>query len=117
MMQLKLTETEGRILMIRFKLFYYEFPASIHGKARACVLLKGDHAVIIIDSLLPKDQQERSLKHELAHLWLNHLFRPVPDDADIYKGHIDSDKWEAEADRYAEAMTQEEYEALMQWAI
>ena len=28
-----------------------------------------------------------------------------------------SETWEVEADRYAEVMTQEEYEALMQWAI
>lgn len=103
--------------MIRFKLFYHEFPASVHGDVRACVLLKGDHAVIIIDSLLPKDQQEKSLKHELAHLALNHLLKPAPDDAEIYRGYIDSDTLEAEADRYAEEMTQDEFNTLMQWAI
>ena len=103
--------------MVHFKLCYYEFPPSIHGKARACVFRKNGHVIIIIDSLLPKDQQEKSLKHELAHLALDHLINTPPKDADIYLGCIESDTLEAEADKYAEAMTQEEYEALMQWAI
>ncbi len=103
--------------MMHFKLYYHEFPASVHGNARAFVMKKDGYAMIVIDSQLPKDQQERSLKHELAHLSLNHLIRPLPKDADPECKYIESESWEAEADRYAEAMTQEEYEALMQWAI
>ena len=102
---------------MKFKVRYHEFPASVHGNVRAFVLLKGDHAVICIDSWLPKEQQEKSLRHELAHLWLDHLIRPLPADADPDAWFIDSESLEAEADSYAEAMTQDEFNALMQWAI
>ena len=104
--------------MMKFKVYYHEFPASIHGNVRAFVLKQDGYAMIVIDSQLPKNQQEKALKHELAHLSLDHMISPLPKDADTKCGYIiDSEVWEAEADKYAEAMTQEEYEALMQWAI
>ena len=103
--------------MMKFRLLYREFPDDMHGKARAFVLLKGDHAIICIDSWLPNEQQEKSLRHELAHLWLDHLIKPLPADADPDARFIDSESLEAEANRYAEAMTQDEFNALMQWAI
>ena len=103
--------------MQKFKLFYCEFPASVHGNARAFVLQKDGYAAIFIDSKLTKEQQEKSLKHELAHLSLDHLNRPLPADADPDTFYIESETYEAEADRYAAEMTGEEFEALMQWAI
>ena len=103
--------------MMKFKLYYHEFPASIHGDVRAFVLKQDGYAMVVVDSLLPKDQQERSLKHELAHLSLDHLIRIPPKDTVRIQDAGISETWETEADRYAEAMTQEEYEALMQWAI
>jgi len=103
--------------MMKFKLFYFKFPEKVHGNARALVRLQDGYAAIFIDSQLPKDQQERSLKHELAHLALDHLIKPMPDDADPECLYIESETLEAEADRYAEEMTQEEYVSLMQWAI
>ena len=103
--------------MMKFKVYYHEFPASLHGKTRAFVLKQDGYAMIVIDSQLPKDQQEKSLKHELAHLSLDHLIKPLPKDADAECWYVKSEAWEAEADRIAEAMTQDEYEALMQWAI
>ena len=109
---------KGTAAMMKFKLFYCEFPASVHGNARGFVIHKNGKVAIFIDNQLPKDQQEMALKHELAHLSLNHLIRPLPKDADVdSNGYIESETLEAEADRYAEEMTQEEYEALMQWAI
>ncbi len=102
---------------MKFKLFYCSFPDRIRKNARAFIMQQDGYAAIFIDSLLPQDQQERSLRHELAHLSLNHLTRPLPMDAEIDCKYIESEAWEAEADRYAEAMTQEEYEALMKWAI
>ena len=103
--------------MQHFKLFYHDFPANIHGKARACLMQQDGYAMILIDSLLPQDQQNKSLRHELAHLVLDHLIRPLPADADPDAGYIESESLEAEADRYAEAMSQDEFNALMQWAI
>ena len=73
--------------------------------------------MIVVDSLLPKDQQEKALKHELAHLSLDHLNRIPPKDTVMIQYAGISETWEAEADRYAEAMTHEEYETLMRWAI
>lgn len=108
---------EGSTDMMHFKLYYHEFPECLHDCARAFVLKQDGYAMIVIDSQLPKDQQEMSLKHELAHLSLNHLIRPLPKDADPECGYIESEAWEAEANKYAEAMTKEEYEALMQWVI
>ena len=102
---------------MKFKLYYHEFPEALHGKARAFVLKEDDHAMIVIDSQLPKDQQEMALKHELAHLSLDHLIRTPPKDTVMIQYAGISETWEAEADKYAEAMTQEEYESLMQWAI
>lgn len=56
--------------------------------------------MIVIDNQLPKDQQKKSLKHELPHLSLDHLISPLPKDADTECRYIESEAWEAEADRY-----------------
>ncbi len=100
-----------------FKVFYEEFPAHLHGAVRGMILLRKGFAAIFIDSWLPKDQQERSLRHELAHLALGHLTAAPPADADPDASYIKSDTLEAEADRLAAEMSQEEYEYLMLWAI
>ena len=103
--------------MMKFKLFYCTFPDRIRENARAFILKQDGYAAIFIDCLQSKDQQERSLRHELAHLSLDHLTRPLPPDAGTECNYIESEAWEAEADRYAKEMTPEEYDALMQWVI
>ena len=93
--------------MTKFKLYYRKFPDGAHGVIHGYARMKEGYAVILIDSRLPEEQQKHTLRHELAHLWLNHF-----DDTDIGIAAI-----EAEADRFADEMTQEEFQNLMQWAI
>lgn len=81
----------------------------------------GQRYAIFIDSNGTPDQQAHTLRHELAHLKLNHM-KETPALAAISStgndmfgpGWIDR---EHEADTYAEQMTDEEFTELMQYAI
>jgi Zn-dependent peptidase ImmA (M78 family) len=61
---------------------------------------------VLIDSTLSEAEQKKTLKHELAHIILNHF---ELDDRDI-------EEIEAEADAKAAIMTDAEMEALVKMA-
>lgn len=95
--------------MFPFKLRYIKFPEG----ANSCVFgvtdydEKRDRYTIYINEEMCEKRQLHTLKHELSHLKFNHLF-------DLTKG---IEEVEAEADYYANIMTDEEFSELMQYQI
>ena len=93
--------------MQRFKLEYRPFPAECSGTVYGITCYHGGHYLILIDSKAPAERQAAALRHELAHIALNHL----TDNARSI------DQLEAEAESYAAQMAESEFDFLMQWAI
>lgn len=69
--------------------------------------LHGGQLLILIDSTAPAAEQAKTLRHELAHIALDHF-----DDTARSLQQL-----EAEADSFAEQLTDTDVAALMQWAI
>ncbi len=89
-----------------FRLVYRPFPADCGGMVPGLLSGAGGRLLIAIDSNQDTATQARALRHELAHLVLNHLEdeRPLRE-------------LEAEADMYADQMTETEFSELMKGAI
>ncbi len=89
-----------------FRLVYRPFPADCGGMVPGLLSGAGGRLLIAIDSNQDTETQARALRHELAHLVLNHLEdeRPLRE-------------LEAEADMYADQMTETEFSELMKGAI
>lgn len=87
-----------------FCLYYAPFPQTLTGIVRGMVSRSKETGrfLIVIDSNLPPAEQENTLKHELAHILLNHLETA---------GNIREQ--EAEADRKAAEMTADELQSLL----
>ena len=102
--------------MKKFDLFYWKFPEGVHNVVGGCTIKEKDRLVIMIDSLQPEEVQKRTLKHEIAHIALNHLDKKIPEDGTDNEGRIISDSFEDEAEEYAEHMTDKELEYFMKWA-
>lgn len=102
--------------MQSFRLYYWDFPDAMHNKVGAVTVRQNDDLIVMIDSSQPEGTQNHFLRHELAHIALNHLSMQPPGDASDYDGFIDSESLEAEADAYADRMTEEELNQLMQYA-
>ncbi len=90
-----------------FKLYYRPFPADCSGTVYGITCYHGGRYLILIDSAAPAEQQAATLRHELAQIKLNHF-------SDTARS---TEQLEAEAESYAEQMTEAEFDALMQWAI
>lgn len=118
--------------MQHFKLIYipfvgidriYELKQEYYNddKCMGFVYHNGRNCYILIDSEGTPEQQAKTLKHELAHLALNHLAKATPiDKINSYGDNMFGDGWidrEHEADEFAEQMTDAEFAALMQYAI
>ena len=107
--------------MQRFKLERRPFPAELQGQIPGFTFQCGEQCIVIIDSTAPEETQEKTLRHELAHLVLNHLEQTKPiKEINSFGDDMFGDGWidrEREADRYAEQMTAAELAELMQWAI
>ena len=104
--------------MQQFKICYIPFPDVLSGNLYGSVVRKKGHIVVFIDSRLSDDQKNRTLKHELSHIVLNHFDIPYPGDGiEFEKGFYRSEAQEAEADKYAEQMTEMELSKLMEYAI
>ena len=86
--------------MQTFSVRYFHLPRSVRG----ATIWRDGRAFIFINQDLTERQQKRILKHELAHIYLNHIDDPRP--IDII---------EREADRYAARMTEEEFTAMMMY--
>lgn len=93
--------------MQSFRIKYKPFPANIRGIIRGITGGEpGGMLTVLIDSTLSETEQRKTLKHELAHIVLNHF---ELDDRDIKE-------IEAEADAKAAIMTDAEMEALVRMA-
>jgi len=93
--------------MQNFRIKYKPFPADVHGIIGGVTGGKpGGMLTVLIDSTLSEAEQKKTLKHELAHIILNHF---ELDDRDI-------EEIEAEADAKAAIMTDAEMEALVKMA-
>ena len=102
-----MTRNRKGTAMQPFKLDYRPFPANCSGTVYGITCYHGGHYLILIDSAAPAEQQAATLRHELAHIVLNH-----------FTGTARSiEQLEAEAESYAAQMAESEFDALMQWAI
>lgn len=93
--------------MSNFRIIYKTFPEPLKGSIVGLAGRKGNSYTVLIDESLGDSERKETLKHELSHILL---------------GHLDDDKKpeeqiEREADQYAAAMTDDEFEQLMKYAI
>ena len=103
--------------MENFNLVYWDFPEGLHNEIGGWTIKQNGQLTVLIDSLLPAEKQRFYLKHELAHIALNHLNRPIPTGSEMVGGcWLISDLWEKEANKYAELMTDEEFDYFMGYA-
>lgn len=93
--------------MQHFKLRYRPFPAEAGGTIHGITQQRSGHCLILINSEAPAETQAAALRHELAHIVLNHFAQPARSLQQI----------EAEAESYAAQMQKTELDALMQWEI
>ena len=89
--------------MKHFRTYYRPLPGGVKAAVRPCK----DEYIILINSTLPEDQQRRELKHELAHIYLDHYAQHSKPIAAI----------EEEANAMADTMTDEVLLDLMQWQV
>lgn len=95
--------------MSPFTLTYHPFPEETRGIVTSVVqyMEKLGRYRIVIDSTLDADRRRHALKHELAHIALNHLTDLTETIDDIEKA----------ADDYADQMTDEEFSKLMTYQV
>ena len=93
--------------MQRFKLVYRAFPDAAQGQVCGLTQQRQGYCLILIDSAAPTERQAAALRHELAHVALNHF----SDNARSLQ------QLEAEADSFAERLTAADFEKLMQYRI
>ena len=97
------------IIEKEYAISFLPFPKEIQGKLFGFIFqeIKKDRYEILIDNTRPRDQQKISLKHEFAHLLMNHFFqldKPI-------------DEIEKEAEAKAQQMTDEELQVLLNAAV
>lgn len=88
--------------MTHFDLIFLQFPEVIQGEVFGATQYKGDHYTVTIDSSQSEEIQRQTLKHELSHIKLGH-----------FESDMDIRAVEAEADLYADQMSDEELSYLM----
>ena len=90
---------------------YVPFPDEVHGKiAGATTRNEQKHRYqILIDNRYPAEFQQRCLRHEYGHIMLGHLEMEIEPEY----GTPEFDAREAEADAYADAMPESEFNALL----
>lgn len=93
--------------MERYKLVYRPLPDSVKGTVCGMTYRCSGKYLVLIDSDLEAVEREKTLKHELSHILLGHF--------------IDNEKNQAEKEReaeeHAEAMTNEEFSFLLDFAV
>lgn len=104
-----------------FKVIYRPFPEECEGMVKGAIMERNNRVLIVIDSSQDEETQQRTLRHELAHLALDHLAVTKPvDQIDSSGDDMFGEGWqdrERAADRYADSMTDNEFAELMQYAI
>ncbi len=96
---------------MKIKVIYRPFPKKIHGSVEGLTQKQNDHFLILIDDGNSAEIQDFALRHELAHIALNHFDKTLPIDEVISNGCNFGDEWEQrekEADSLAGLMTAEE---------
>ena len=96
--------------MIQFTVKYMAFPEDLRGKTLGTTIEStniDDRFVILIDSTRTPEVQKQTVKHELAHIFLNHFHQPWKTEA----------QREAEAEEKAIMMTDEEMYSLLRRAV
>lgn len=87
-----------------FRLVYKPFPRAAQGIVYGLTQQRQGYCLILIDSTAPADEQAAALRHELAHIALNH-----------FSDTRSAEKLEQEADSLD--LTDEDIERLMQYRI
>lgn len=81
----------------------FPFPEQAARLANGMTIQRKSYCVIMINSKTTKEQQAATMRHELAHIALNHFFDTTRSE----------DELEAEANNYAAQMTEERFRDLM----
>ena len=101
--------------MNKFNLIYQPFPEEIQGLIPGFTGHREDDYTVFIDSTQTEEKQDLTLRHELSHLWLGHLDEDKR--TETSQAYLDNiDEIEAEANNYADQMTDEELSYLMTFA-
>lgn len=96
-------------------MIYRPFPKKIHGLIAGAVQKQNDYYLVLIDDGNPAETQDFALRHELAHIALNHFDKTLPIDEVVSNGCNFGDEWEQrekKADSLAELMTAEEIKQI-----
>lgn len=100
---------------MEFRIIYRPFPNEIKGLVGGGVEKESDDCyLILIDSDLSEQKQDFTLRHELAHIAMNHFDYTLPFD-EVCKTGSFGEGWEQrekEADSIAEKMTVDELLSL-----
>lgn len=97
--------------MTHFDLIFLQFPEEIQGIIPGLTQCKGDHCTVLIDNSQSEEIQRKTLRHELSHIRLGHFDEDRTESDQAYLRNIQS--IEAEADLYADQMSEEELSYLM----
>lgn len=92
------------------QILFCPFPEGAHNKLYGVTRLYNGQYQILIDNLQPEERQQRTLRHEYAHMMLGHLKSTEPEPE--YPSP-EYDAREKAADDYADAMTEAEFSALL----
>ncbi len=91
--------------MKHFKLVYKSFPDCFSGEVFGATILQNGEYVIVIDSNAPDEKKKECLRHELAHIALDHFNNTTATIKQIEK----------EAELFSMNMSENEYKSLMMW--
>lgn len=92
---------------MKIRILYKCFPDALKGSVRGFTSTRGKSYIIMIDSDLGDPERKKTLKHELSHILLGHF-----EDQDR-----SVDELEREAIDHAEAMTDDELDQLLRYAV
>ena len=91
--------------MKHFKLIYKSFPEFYSGVIFGATVFHNGEYVIVIDNNISDEKKNKCLRHELAHIVLDHF-----NDSTATVKQI-----EEEAELYSKNMSENEYKSLMMW--
>ena len=103
--------------MSPFHLVYVNFPAPADHAAGGFTMraTASGKITIMINAIIPEEDQIRFLKHELSHILLGHLEdERVTDDLSYLDEYPEI---EDDANRYADQMTDDEFHELMTYQV
>ena len=95
--------------MTKIDILFFPFPAYLRNHFGGFATYAGGRYKIVIDRSQPEELQQRFLKHEYGHIMCGHL----SSDTEPEYGTPEFDAREAEADAYADNMTDTEYNVLL----